>query len=101
MRLGHRLRTIGKDNQSIEVIKRYSDIPEINCDIEQLNQVFMNLLANAIDAFEEANEQGAIDEPIITITTESSDSEVIILIADNGSGIAERTVENILSHTIH
>ena len=95
MLLGHRLRMIGTENQPIEVIKHYSEIPDINCDIGQLNQVFMNLLANAIDAFEEASEQQAIDDPTITIATAMVDNQIVISIADNGSGMPESVVQNI------
>ena len=96
MLLGHRLRMVGTDHQPIEVIKRYSDIPEINCDIGQLNQVFMNLLANAIDAFEETD-RATLANPTITIETEVLDGWVKVSIADNGSGIPESVVADIFT----
>ena len=57
---------------TIEVIKEYGDLPDIECYAGQLNQVFMNLLANAIDALENAIETGVIGErsPQIRIRTE-------------------------------
>ena len=57
---------------TIEVIKDYGDLPDIECYPGQLNQVFMNLLANAIDALENAIENGVIGErsPQIRIRTE-------------------------------
>ena len=41
---------------AIEIIKNYGNVPEVKCYAGQINQVFMNLLANAIDAFEEDNQ---------------------------------------------
>ncbi|NEQ63986.1 MAG: hypothetical protein F6J86_34525 [Symploca sp. SIO1B1] len=51
--LGHRLKAMG-DNARIEVIKDYGDLPLVECYPGQLNQVFMNILSNGIDALEEA-----------------------------------------------
>jgi len=104
--LQHRLKaTAGKPG--IEVIKKYDDIPLVDCFAGQLNQVFMNILSNAIDAFESSQEFATDNEqvidPYITIRTEvvtnedglSPSSErqlsdrVRICIADNGSGIPE------------
>jgi signal transduction histidine kinase len=57
---------------TISVIKEYGDLPEVECYPGQLNQVFMNLLANAIDALENAIETGVIAQrsPTIWIRTE-------------------------------
>ncbi|MGK7927145.1 MAG: response regulator [Spirulina sp.] len=81
---------------AIEVIKNYGDIPEIRCYPGQLNQVFMNILANAIDALEESNEGKTFAEieaspNRIVISSElSPDRENIILrISDNGKGMSE------------
>ena len=49
--LQHRLRAVG-DHPEIEVIKDYGQLPKVTCYASQLNQVFMNLLSNAIDALE-------------------------------------------------
>ncbi|MDB9315793.1 response regulator [Spirulina sp. CS-785/01] len=71
----------------IEVSKAYGSLPEVECNAKQLNQVFVNLLMNAIDAIES---QG-IDPTYhgqITISTEQLDEEQItIKIKDNGCGI--------------
>ncbi|MHC5596273.1 MAG: hybrid sensor histidine kinase/response regulator [Nostoc sp.] len=92
MILQHRLKANG-ERPVIEVIKSYGVLPEINCYLGQMNQVFMNILANAIDALDEAITQGKISNliPKIKIATEiDSEQLVVIRIADNGVGIPER-----------
>jgi signal transduction histidine kinase len=80
----------------IQVIKEYGDLPLVECCAGQLNQVFMNLLNNAIDALDEqqANltpEQLAANPSTIKIVTSALDKErVSISIADSGSGIPEQ-----------
>ncbi|MEA5595832.1 ATP-binding protein [Rivularia sp. UHCC 0363] len=72
----------------IEVIKEYSSLPKIDCYAGQLNQVFMNILANAIDALEDEVKNNKTFIPQIRVSTElSGNSNIIIRIADNGSGI--------------
>lgn len=76
----------------IQVIKEYGNLPEVNCFAGQLNQVFMNLLANAIDALEEYNGDRSYSEieanpNIISIKTEAAPPFAIITISDNGPGI--------------
>lgn len=53
MILKHRLKA-NSDRPEIKIIKEYNQIPTIECYPGQLNQVFMNLLANAIDALKES-----------------------------------------------
>ncbi len=86
---------VGKAQQPINVVKHYSQLPEINCDIGQLNQVFMNLLVNAIDAFEQASDEQQEEQPTITIETQANESNLAIVIRDNGSGMKAETVEQI------
>ncbi|WP_226576961.1 sensor histidine kinase [Microseira wollei] len=80
---------------AIQVVKDYSNLPLIECYAEQLNQVFMHLLTNAIDAIEQSNQGRSLAaiEPHphrIWIHTEAIDLERIkIIIADNGIGIPE------------
>ena len=91
--LKHRL----KGNQKrppIEIIKKYGELPEIECLPGQINQVFMNLLANAIDALEECSGDRCYadlqNEPHeIQIKTEIQDDKVIVRIGDNGVGMSE------------
>ncbi|MEH2370244.1 MAG: ATP-binding protein [Nostoc sp.] len=73
----------------ITVIKDYGEIPKIQCFAGQLNQVFMNILANAIDALEEAFQNGICPEPIIRISSAQVNENIVIHIADNGTGIPE------------
>ncbi|MEL6326440.1 MAG: ATP-binding protein [Cyanobacteria bacterium J06626_23] len=75
-------------NQAIEIIRDYGDLPLVSCYASQLNQVFMNILANAIDAVEQrAQASDASAPPQITIATSAAAGGVTIAIADNGSGI--------------
>ncbi|MEG4962199.1 MULTISPECIES: ATP-binding protein [unclassified Microcoleus] len=80
---------------SIQVIKEYGNLPQIECYPGQLNQVFMNILANAIDALEEDSHSQSIaaneaNPRQIKISTQILDSEVVeIRISNNGSEITE------------
>ncbi len=76
---------------SLEVIKNYGDLPQINCYPGQLNQVFMNIFSNAIDAIEGQSQPGQI-----WVKTELLDNNrMIIRIADNGYGIPENKLKKI------
>ncbi len=87
--LQHRLNHI--NCPGIQVIKQYDDLPLIECYAGQLNQVFMHLLNNAIDALAEKAKHNFSNIPKILISTEKSlkNPTVIIRIADNGMGISE------------
>lgn len=72
-----------KGNASkVNVIKDYGDLPLVECYAGQLNQVFMNILSNAIDAFPKESEN-----PTIRIKTELNGDRAIISISDNGTGM--------------
>ncbi len=91
--LRHRLKA-NEQRPAIEVVKDYGDIPEITCFPGQLNQVFMNILANAIDALDETSQTLSFADldafsPCITIRTEVDNQQIMIAIADNGPGIPE------------
>lgn len=70
-----------------DVIKNYSDIPQVKCLPSQINQVFMNLLVNAAQAIAEHG--------TITITTGVGNGGVWVEIEDNGSGIPEEKINRI------
>ncbi|MEH2449386.1 MAG: response regulator [Nostoc sp.] len=92
MILQHRFKANGA-RPRIEVIKNYGVLPEVKCYIGLMNQVFMNILANAVDAVDEAITQGKMSNliPQINIATEIDFEELIVIrIADNGIGIPER-----------
>ena len=115
--LTHRLKG-NKHRPEIKVIKDYGELPLVECYPGQLNQVFMNIIANAIDAIEESN-QGYTYEAtskVITIKTEVVDGEseivnddnrveelrlspsrALIRISDNGPGMPESVRENIFN----
>ncbi|MEH1821836.1 MAG: ATP-binding protein [Nostoc sp.] len=102
MILEHRLKP--KSNHlTIEVIKEYGDLPLVECYAGQLNQVFMNLLANAIDALQESvenSEWGVEEKALSTLqiriqTKLTSENQVVICIADNGIGIPEKVQKHL------
>jgi len=102
--LKHRLKA-NENRPEIKVIKNYGNLPDINCYPGQLNQVFMNLIANAIDALEEANigrnfEDIKAQANRITITTEIDEDKqnVIVCIGDNGAGMSEEVKQKIFEN---
>ncbi|MBE9161600.1 MULTISPECIES: AAA family ATPase [Microcoleaceae] len=101
--LKHRLKA-NEQRPAIEVVKEYGNLPSVECFPGQLNQVFMNILANAIDALEESNREGSFEKikapaNCITIRTEMKSKEwVTIRISDNGQGIADEVKANIFDH---
>lgn len=98
MLLQHRLKPRA-DRPEVMIVKQYDDLPQIDCYPGQLNQVFMNILSNAIDALEqhyynlkaESQEDAAVPfVPTIQIETERFNLDwVRIRIQDNGPGISQ------------
>ncbi len=88
--LQHRLRA-RPGYPGIEVIKEYGNLPEVECYPGQLNQVFMNVLTNAIDALEMGTEEFSQSSmPTISIHTQVlASNQVKIQISDNGVGMTE------------
>ncbi|NJR38681.1 MAG: sensor histidine kinase [Leptolyngbyaceae cyanobacterium CSU_1_4] len=82
---------------SIKIIREYEDLPLVECYAGQMNQVFINILVNAIDAFDERKQDDNLLEDklenqqnyIRIITSVLDDQFVTIRFLDNGSGIAE------------
>ncbi len=100
--LKHRLKA-NEQRPAIEVITNYGDLPQIECFPGQLNQVFMNILANAIDALDESNTGRTLAEikanpNWIKITTSVEDQGVKISILDNGKGMSEEIKEKIFDY---
>jgi signal transduction histidine kinase len=88
---------------AIEVIQDYGDLPTIPCFPGQLNQVFMNILANAIDIFDEMAQGVSFDQlkshpQHITIRTTTQANQVQIQIGDNGKGMTEEVRTRIFDH---
>lgn len=103
--LKHRLKG-NEQRPEIQIIKNYGNIPPIECFPGQLNQVFMNILANAIDMFEEMTEIYNFQElkshrQQITIKTElcTDSHEIAIHIIDNGLGMTENIKSRIFEHS--
>jgi predicted ATPase/signal transduction histidine kinase len=100
--LRHRLKA-NEHRPAIEVVTDYGRIPEIDCFPGQLNQVFMNILANAIDVLDESNTERKFEEiqanpNRIMIQTLVVDKQVKITIADNGMGMRESVKQKIFDH---
>ncbi len=110
--LQHRLKA-NSEFPGIQVIKDYGDIPRVECYAGQMNQVFMNILSNAIDALamgsgewgigtRETRKQGDKGDnpclmPTIHISTKISadNSRLLIRICDNGPGMTEEVKKRI------
>ncbi|MEH2370343.1 hybrid sensor histidine kinase/response regulator [Nostoc sp.] len=104
MILKHRLKA-SEDRPDIQVIRDYDILPELECFIGQLNQVFMNLLANAIDALEESNvgltymEIEANPNQILIQTTLTEEKNYILIrIKDNGVGMSADVQQKIFDY---
>jgi PAS domain S-box-containing protein len=100
--LKHRLKA-NEQRPAIEIVTNYGNLPQIECFPGQLNQVFMNILANAIDALEESNlERSMADIQAnpnrITITTHLANDFVKMKIADNAKGMSEDIKQKIFDN---
>ncbi|GAX45568.1 multi-sensor signal transduction multi-kinase [Tolypothrix sp. NIES-4075] len=102
--LRHRLKA-NENRPAIEVVKNYGKLPLVECFAGQLNQVFMNLLANAIDALEQYNTERSLEAILanpncITIQTRVADSgqNILIKIADNGVGMSPEVKQKVFDH---
>lgn len=89
MILQNRLKA-SQEKAEIQVVKHYGVLPQLECFAGQLNQVFMNLLSNAIDALDAFRSPAAARPLCITITTALTDGgeQVLIQIHDNGVGMS-------------
>jgi signal transduction histidine kinase len=71
----------------ITVVKRYGQLPLVRCNAAEVNQVFMNLLRNAMEAVE--------DKGVITVTTRSDGKAVFVEITDTGCGIPDHQLSGL------
>ncbi len=100
--LQHRLEP-NPDSTAIEIVKQYGQLPLIDCYPGPLNQVFMNLVANSIDALEESTQKPqkhgqSTQPPTIWISTQlTTENQVKITISDNGSGMPETVKSKIFN----
>jgi two-component system, NtrC family, sensor kinase len=76
---------------TVQVVRDYGELPLVSCYVGQLNQVFMNILSNAVDALEEAFQQDSqvYGRPSIRICTRLQAQTAVIQITDNALGIAD------------
>ncbi|BAY11537.1 trifunctional serine/threonine-protein kinase/ATP-binding protein/sensor histidine kinase [Calothrix sp. NIES-2098] len=102
--LKHRLKA-SNIRPAIEIVKQYGDLPPVQCFPGQLSQVFMNLIANAIDALEESNIGRSMDAlkantNCITVITKASEDQnnITIQIKDNGPGMTAEVKQKIFDH---
>ncbi len=100
--LQHRLKS-HDSRPEIEVIKEFGKLPHVECYASQLNQVFMNILANGIDAIEERYHKLSVlrsktNPGLITICTcVTAHSTVMVKISDSGTGIPQEIVDRIFN----
>lgn len=102
--LQHRLKST-QTRPAIQVIKQYGKIPPVKCFLGQLNQVFMNILANAIEALDEGNQGLSFTEVqsrsnCITLQTDliNPNTVTIHITDDNGVGMPESVRQYIFDH---
>ncbi|MBD2435846.1 GAF domain-containing protein [Nostoc sp. FACHB-110] len=99
--LQHRLKA-SSNFTGIEIIRDYGKLPLVECYAGQINQVFMNIITNAIDALEDQGKLGEenypkLPAPQICISTRlaTDTSRMLVRIADNGPGMTEEVKKRI------
>lgn len=90
--LKNRLQAMG-GRSAIQVRKTYGHLPKVECYPGQINQVFMSLLTNAIDVFDEMRADASLTPnaapPTLSISTQAFTDAVLIMIEDNGPGMTD------------
>ena len=95
--LQHRLKA-QIDRPEIVLVRDYGALPLVECYASQLNQVFMNILSNAIDALESGlKKYPTAPTPKITLRTESHDGLVVVTLADYGIGMPDKVRSQIFN----
>ncbi|ACC82217.1 response regulator [Nostoc punctiforme] len=104
MILKHRLKA-SENRPDIQIIRDYENLPDLECFIGQLNQVFMNLLANAIDSLEESNIgrtyieiEANPNQIFIQTTLNENNNYILIRIKDNGVGMSADVQQKIFDY---
>ncbi|MEJ6481122.1 response regulator [Nostoc punctiforme UO1] len=104
MILKHRLKA-SENRPDIQIIRDYENLPDLECFIGQLNQVFMNLLANAIDSLEESNIgrtyieiEANPNQIYIQTTLNENNNYILIRIKDNGVGMSADVQQKIFDY---
>ncbi|MBH8567010.1 PAS domain-containing sensor histidine kinase [Nostoc sp. CENA67] len=98
--LEHRLKA-QHNRPAIEIIKEYGNLPLVECYPGQLNQVFMNILVNALDALEQRDQERSMEQmgqtpSSIRIHTQVTETNnVVIKFTDNGPGIPENVLKRL------
>ncbi|MGF1495193.1 MAG: sensor histidine kinase [Microcoleaceae cyanobacterium] len=103
--MNNRFNPHGDRSKKITVEKNYGDLPKIYCSPGQLNQVFMNILGNAVDALDQqasenlrsapAHDKNQLPSPHITIGTDVDGDYIYVSIMDNGPGMTETVKEKL------
>ncbi|WP_353929148.1 DUF3365 domain-containing protein [Okeanomitos corallinicola TIOX110] len=97
--LQHRLKS-NSNHPDISIIKKYGELPSVECNAGQINQVLMNIISNAIDALNsqsENNQKFDFIPKILIETTRINTQFVQINISDNGSGMTEKVKSQIFN----
>ena len=87
--LQHRL----QEGQPIHVTKRFADLPAIACHTSQINQVFVNVLSNAIDAIHQTDREGQITISTQLVNTKARSTFVRVTVGDNGPGVTQKAMQ--------
>lgn len=100
--LQHRMKANGTI-PAIQLVKEYGDLPLVECYAGQLNQVFMNIISNAIDVLRDSYNSVVLNPeksfPTIGISTELAECDrAVIRISDNGLGMTEQIKSQIFNH---
>jgi PAS domain S-box-containing protein len=76
-----------------QVDTRFGELPLVNCNVGELNQVFLNLIVNAAHALAESGKDASTGR--ITIVTAAAGDQVTISITDNGCGIPQESLDKV------